>query len=172
MTSKKREPRKHPRKRGRPKKAESEKIKYMPAAERRPQVMKLRLQGYGPDEIACKLQIRPATVRADLKRMAAESAQETPNKVRRRHEQDQRLEMLWKALQPAVDGTHIEGIKTALKVLERQAKLNGLDVDPKATVTLIAPAQGDWDTILAQENPRAALGFEGTADIEQANDAD
>jgi len=135
----------------------------MPAAERRPAVLKLKIQGYTPEEIAHKLRLRPTTVRADLKRMADETARETPDKVVRRREQDARLELLWRAVQPAVDATHVQGIKVALQVLERQAKLNGLDVDPKATVTLVAPTRTEWDRILSQETPRAALGFDMAA---------
>lgn len=159
MARKPREPRKAPRKRGRPKKDPSCKVKAMPALERRPKVMKLRLQGYSPEEIAQKLLLRPSTVRSDLARMAQEAERESPSKLSQRQVHNQRLEMLWKAVQDAVDSGNPGAISVALKVLERQSKLMGLDVDPKATVTLLTPNSAQWDTILANPEPHKALGF-------------
>ena len=159
MPRKPRTPRKTPRKKGRPKKDPALKVQAMPAVERRPQVMKLRLQGYSADEIALKLLLRPSTVRADLDRMAQEAERESPSKLSQRQTHNGRLEMLWRAVQAAVDAGNPQGISVALKVLERQSKLMGLDVDPKATVTLLAPNSAQWDTILAQPTPSKALGF-------------
>ena len=159
MPRKPREPRKNPRKVGRPKKADKDKVRSLPVAQRRPLIMRERLKGYSPDEIARNLRLRPSTVRADLKKMAQEAEAETPSKVAQRDMQGARLELLWQAVQNAVEVGDYKAVQVALRILERQAKLYGLDVDPKAIITINGGGPTDWDALLKKPAVGTTLGF-------------
>lgn len=131
---------------GRKKLPEDEKAWKCTVEQSRPEVMKLKLAGYSVPEIAVKLRLTEVRVRSDLAVVMERVGKESPNTVYLRQEQQLRLEVMWKGLYDLVIKGDIETTKTALRLLERQAKLMGLDVDQRATVTLTP--SGDWDSIL------------------------
>lgn len=130
---------------------------YLPAAQRRPEVLRLRLIGCQPHEIAIKLNVKLCVVRDDLNLLMREAQDISPERDEMRCLQQMQLNKLWEALQAAINAGDVPGINVALKVLERQAKLFGLDKDKNATVTVTA--SGGWDHILRNPTPAAALGF-------------
>ncbi len=122
-------------------------------------MLSLRVQGYDVDQIATKLGIRASVVQKDLNVILSAAGRESSAKDDMRVMQKMQLDYLWASLQTAVELGNVQAINTALKVLERQAKLFALDKDPKATVTLLAGPR-DWDAILSDETPGVALGFD------------
>ena len=137
---------------GRKKLPEDEKAWKCTVEQSRPEVMKLKLAGYSVPEIAVKLRLTEVRVRSDLAVVMERVGKESPNTVYLRQEQQLRLEVMWKGLYDLVIKGDIETTKTALRLLERQAKLMGLDVDQRAIVTLTP--SGDWDSILRAQPAR------------------
>lgn len=131
---------------GRKPKPADEKTWIAPANQRRPEVLKLKLAGYTPEQIGVKLRLSATTVRGDIRAIMSTVGKESPEVVELRLEQGMRLEYLWAALHKATEAGDIKGISVALKVLERQAKLLGLDADQKSQIQ-VSPT-GDWDSIL------------------------
>jgi hypothetical protein len=154
---------------GRKPKPKAEKNWVAPANVRRPAVLKLKLAGYTPEEIGVKLRLTPTTVRGDIAAIMATVGTESPAVAELRIEQGMRLEYLWKALHTATEAGDVKGISVAMKVLERQAKLFGLDADQKSQIQ-VSPT-GDWDRILCAAptlNAPRAMGLPAGYDDDDA----
>lgn len=161
MTKPPRPPRANPRRKGRPPLPKHIKKTHMKVAERRPKVMDLRLQGYTPEVIAHKLGILPSVVYADLKVLMSAAQAQNAEKDEMRAMMSLQLSYLWHALQVAVKEGDVKAISVALKILERTAKLHGLDADTRASVTVSA-GNMDWDAILSAPASGGALGFDNS----------
>jgi hypothetical protein len=148
---------------GRPKLPEDEKAWKCTVEVSRPEVMKLKLSGYSIPEIAVKLRLTEVRVRSDLNFIMDRVGKESPNTAYLRQEQLLRLETMWKGLYSGVISGDADKIKAGLRLMERQAKLMGLDIDQRALVTLTP--SGDWDSILRaatmtnEAHPKQALGL-------------
>jgi hypothetical protein len=148
---------------GRPKLPEDIKAWKCGVEVSRPEVMKLKLAGYSIPEIAVKLRLTEVRVRSDLNFIIDRVGKESPNTAYLRQEQLLRLETMWKGLYHGVISGDADKIKAGLRLMERQAKLMGLDIDQRALVTLTP--SGDWDSILMaatmtnEGHPKQALGL-------------
>jgi hypothetical protein len=130
-----------PRKRGRPKKDPEDKVKVLAVKDRRPQVLALRVQGYTPEQIARRLNTFPSIVLADLKALMAAATQTDPSLEEARYLQDKQIDHLMTCLQVPLMGGDPRAVTAASRLLDRRAKLLGLDKGPKedsAAVTVAA----------------------------------
>jgi predicted DNA-binding protein YlxM (UPF0122 family) len=99
------------------------------------EAVELKLQGHTHREIADSLRVSPTTVAQLIKEGLAElrdlSREATEDLILM---QNARLEHLYKQLQERIAEGSTRAIETAIKVLERQAKLHGLDAPEKKQV--------------------------------------
>jgi predicted transcriptional regulator len=100
----------------------------MTAAERRPKVVEMRKEGYGQRQIADSLGIAVSTVCKDLKYALEEFGTATAEEVAEMRALDNaRIEEMIKAIWLKAKDGQVGAIDRIVKLLERRAKLNGLD---------------------------------------------
>ena len=110
-------------------------IKLEPAVfEREIKVWEYRVAGFTFEQIAQKLNYaNESSARAAFKRYVTRTKDETlANEMRDLHKQ--RLEVALLAIWPAIENGELEAIKVMLKILERDAKLYGIDMPVKTEV--------------------------------------
>jgi predicted transcriptional regulator len=113
----------------------------MKAAERRPKVVALRKAGYTQREIASQLGVVVSTVSKDLKFSLEEFRAATAEEIAEMRDIDNaRIEEMIKGLWVKAKNGQVTSIDRMVKLLERRAKLNGLD-----GVVKIAPTTPDGD---------------------------
>ena len=110
-------------------------IKVKPAVFKREiKVWEYRVAGFTFEQIAQKLNYaNESSARAAFKRYVTRTKDETlANEMRDLHKQ--RLEIALLAIWPAIENGELEAIKVMLKILERDAKLYGIDMPVKTEV--------------------------------------
>jgi transcriptional regulator with XRE-family HTH domain len=111
---------------------------------RQEQVLQLRIAGLSQVEIARRLGVSQSQISEDLKRAFNALAE------RCAHEQEHfarldlaRMDAMLEALWPAVASGDTKACAVALKVLERRARLLGLDKPARQEIELSAPSAPD-----------------------------
>lgn len=90
-------------------------------------ILELRTQGYSFDEIAQALDYKSGKhVRAAYQRLMDKHEKESVESLRAL--QNERLEMAWRGLAPKIEQGRERAVEVGMKVLERQARLQGIDV--------------------------------------------
>lgn len=99
-------------------------------------MLAMRLQGASLAEIADRFGVSIATASRAVKRAIAESV---PARAveELRSEQLMRLERLWAALWPRIEAGSARHAEVGLRVLERQARLMGLDAPEVRTIEVV-----------------------------------
>lgn len=150
------------------------------AVERRLLVLEARKAGYSYQQIADQLGISKGTVCKDLTRVLAEYHARTAEEVERlRALETERLDHMLRGIWPRATSGHLGAIERALKIMERRAKLLGLDgpikiapTDPGGTEPYEPPTDDDeiarriaalLDRARARRD-RAAAGPAGSGD--------
>jgi hypothetical protein len=89
-------------------------------------ILELRVQGFSFDEIATQLDYKSGKhVRAAYDRLMDKHERESVESLRQL--QSERLEMAWHGLAPKIEQGRERAVEVGMKVLERQARLQGLD---------------------------------------------
>lgn len=117
----------------RTKKNESEQIKI---AERRARALELRKAGFSYRKIAEKLSVSHVQARADIEaelKLLAEELHESADELRQI--ELERLDMLTRGLEPFAAVGETKAVNSFIKVMERRAKLLGLDAPIRTDVT-------------------------------------
>jgi predicted transcriptional regulator len=96
-------------------------------AERSRKAYELNLSGWNVSEIAKELGISHQTVRTDIKHWISQTVMPLAEDVKK--QQLDRLELLWREAFRKSQKGDVPAMNAALKVLERQAKLLGLDIN-------------------------------------------
>lgn len=97
-------------------------------AQRRIQSLELRKRGYSLRAIADALDVTAPTVQRDIEAMLKQLNDEAIKETALLREMElQRLDDMWKSLHKQIDGGNFGAIDRALKIMERRAKLLGLD---------------------------------------------
>jgi len=134
----------------------------MTAAERRPKVVSMRKAGYGQREIADQLGIAVSTVCKDLQFALEEYGAATAREVSEMRALDNaRIEEMIKAIWLKAKSGQVTAIDRVVKLLERRAKLNGLDGVVKVAPTDPTgenPYRGYTDAELMREIAAIASG--------------
>lgn len=90
-------------------------------------ILELRVQGHSFDDIAQILDYKSGKhVRAAYTRLMDKHEKESVESLRQL--QNERLEMAWQGLAPKVAQGRERAVEVAMKVLERQARLQGIDM--------------------------------------------
>ncbi len=90
-------------------------------------ILELRTKGHSWDEIAELLEYKSGKhVQAAYQRLM--DKHETEDVKHLRALQDERLEMAWRGLVPKIEQGRERAVEVGIKVLERQARLHGIDV--------------------------------------------
>lgn len=96
-------------------------------AERARKIYEMTLAGKTRDEIGKELGITYQTVNTDIKFWIQQTVMPLAEDVKK--QQLDRLEMLWRAAYTKSEKGDVPAMNTAIKILERQAKLLGLDIN-------------------------------------------
>jgi hypothetical protein len=89
-------------------------------------ILELRVQGLSFDEIAAELDYKSGRhARSAYQRLMDKHEKESIESLREL--QNERLEMAWRGLAPKVIQGRERAVEVAMKVLERQARLQGID---------------------------------------------
>jgi lambda repressor-like predicted transcriptional regulator len=98
------------------------------ARERSADIFHLRKQGWTIREIALKYNVHPNAITAIIKREVQKVTKKTSEDLDTlRQIQLERLDFMWKSLWPNMECGNANAIEKGLAVMERQAKLLGLD---------------------------------------------
>lgn len=141
--------------------------------------VQLRVSGASFEDIAVTLGLRNAraALTAVQRELEAQAKLDVHNRDRLRQEESMRLEALmasvWaKATDPYCD-EHLPAIRTAVTIIDRHARLHGLDAPSEVVVH--TPTQTELDqwvaTMVAQTMPQlteGSIGFDDDDDIVEA----
>jgi DNA-binding transcriptional MerR regulator len=95
-------------------------------------ILELRVQGHSFDEIAELLDYKSGKhVQAAYTRLMDKHESESVQQLRQL--QNERLEMAWQGLVPKIEQGRERAVEVGMKVLERQARLHGIDVADQIT---------------------------------------
>jgi len=146
----------------------------VPAAIRRPMVNKLRLQGFSPQQISVQIGCHERDVHADLKILFAEV--EKPQKQQERAVQAAQIDEMYTELSdisdpveeedddPASIQDRLAAYRLKIQLLERKAKLHGLDEDKKVSIGGFNTSRQIYDAVTVEVEEGKALGFEDDAE--------
>ncbi len=102
------------------------------ASERASEIMDMRLEGYSLAEIGKKFGVNSGTIHKIIAREVAKSQKKNNQSSEMILSlMDDRLEFMWKALYPQISKGNSRSCEMGLKIMERQAKLKGLDAPEK-----------------------------------------
>lgn len=123
--------------------------KKLSQADRRSKVLTYRMSGATTREIAGKLGVSHVTIVNDLKVLMTEVNEQIAEGREQLHAlENTRLDKLQSAVWMTALTGHPDSVRTVLSVMERRAKLNGLDKPIK--VDLAAELEGQIENALAK----------------------
>lgn len=123
--------------------------KKLSQADRRAKVLTYRMSGATTREIAAKLSVSHVTVFNDLKVLMDEVNKQNAEQSEQMHAlENTRLDKLQGAVWLTALTGHPDSVRTVLSVMERRAKLNGLDKPVK--IDLAAELEGQLERALTK----------------------
>jgi transcriptional regulator with XRE-family HTH domain len=124
------------------------------------EAFEMRVKGLSLRDIARELGVSYQTVSNRIE--FANKLIILPGVVERRAMENERLDRLWEKLQPKVERADTRAIEVAIKLLERRAKLNGLDAPTQHDVKVHEVTQRDLE--LAELTREAMMRRHGQLD--------
>lgn len=98
------------------------------------EAFKLKLEGYGPTDIARKLGSEKTTICHDIREVLDELEAVTEWRAKRvRTMELARLDRMLKSLWPAIDVGDVQAINAGIKISESRRRLMGVDLSPEPT---------------------------------------
>ncbi len=106
---------------------------------RRAKAVKMRIAGYSPEDIAAELEyVSPAAASADIYEALAKQLTTPDHSIEVLREIEcRRMDQMILALQPGIERGNPRSVEVAIRILERRAKMMGLDSATKVQILTV-----------------------------------
>lgn len=129
---------------------------------RRGKAVKMRIAGYSPEDIATELNyVSPAAASADIYEALAKQLTTPDHSIEVLREIEcRRMDQMLLALQPGIERGNPRSVEIAIRILERRAKMLGLDSATKVQLLTVDDVDAQIAKLTEEMSKRAEQDFD------------